>query len=323
MKKPDTQAASILFGVELETTIPASSGVMVGSYHNGTAVTRGIRKGHSVPPGLLSPCSPAVALAPAFGRQTWRAERDGSIRGEGLPCEFVSPILHGEAGVAALCDFVGWMNEIGATVNDSCGCHVTVSADSVIGTSDNDERAKFARKLAHIAQWHARSIYGQTGTGRHLNHYSHTFSADVAHLVKTMERSPNPSAKTSAAISCGRGMVNFRKLFSHGLVEFRAFAGTTNLAKVQHHVATALGLCRRASQVECLGAFKKNKLQQRRTASAEDAVKFLWDYLGWTGGKRECALGLFGRLHSDFRQYRTTAVRMCRLFDQRYPTAQL
>jgi hypothetical protein len=286
---------------------------MVGSYHHGTPVTAGIRRSDGR----------TVVTAPTFGRLNWRAERDGSIRGEGLPCEFVSPILHGEEGVAALCNFVGWMNEIGASVNDSCGCHVTVSADSVIGTSNNDERAKFARKLAHIAQWHARSIYGQTGTGRHLNHYSHTFSADVANLVRTMERNPSPSVKMNAAVSCGRGMINFRKVFSHGLVEFRAFAGTANLAKVQHHVATAIGLCRRAAEVECLGAFRKNKLQQRRTATAEDAVKFLWDYLGWTGGKRECALGLFGRLHSDFRHYRKEALRLCRQFDERYPDAQL
>ncbi len=95
------------------------------------------------------------------------------------------------------------------------------------------------------------------------------------------------------------------------------------LNKVQHHVATAIGLCRRAAEVECLGAFKKNKLQQRRTATAEDAVKFLWDYLGWTGSKRECAFGLFGRLHSDFRHYRREALFMCRKFDARYPDAAL
>ena len=318
MKPQDTKAASVLFGVELETTIPAASGVTVGSYHHGTPVTGGLDS------------RGATLAAPRFNRLAWRAERDGSIRyntGQ-QPCEFVSPILHGEDGVAALCDFVGWMGEIGATVNDSCGCHVTVSVDSVIGTGDHAKRGEFARKLAHIAQWHARAIYGQTGTGRHVPprcgpHYSHPFAADVAHLVKTMQSNPNPSAKMSAASACGRGMVNFRKLFSHGLVEFRAFAGTTNLAKVQHHVATAIGLCRRASEVECLGAFKKNKLQQRRTATAADAVKFLWDYLGWTGGKRECALGLFGRLHSDFRGYRNEALRLCRQFDERYPNAAL
>ena len=313
MKPQDSKAASVLFGVELETAIPAASGITVGFYHRGTPVTGGLDS------------RGAILAAPRFNRLAWRAERDGSIRyntGQ-QPCEFVSPILHGEDGVAALCGFVGWMVEIGATVNDSCGCHVTVSADSVIGTSDNGKRGEFAKNLAHIAQWHARSIYGQTGTGRHLNHYSHTFSSDVAHLVKTMERDPNPSAKSSAAVSCGRGMINFRKLFSHGVVEFRAFAGTTSLQKIQHHVATAIGLCRRASEVECLGAFKKNKVQTARTRTAEDAVKFLWSYLGWTGGKRECALGLFGRLHSDFRCYRKEALRLCRQFDERYPDAAL
>ncbi|MBE2180164.1 MAG: hypothetical protein IAE97_06800 [Chthoniobacterales bacterium] len=52
-------------------------------------------------------------------------------------------------------------------------------------------------------------------------------------------------------------------------------------------------------------------------------VKFLWDYLGWTGSKRDCALGLFGRLHSDFRHYRHEALRLCRQFDERYPDAAL
>ena len=312
MKKPDTKAASVLFGVELETVIPAGCGVQVGNYHRGIQVTGGLRKSDGT-----------VVTAPKFNRNAWRAEHDGSIRGSGVACEFVSPILHGEAGVAALCEFVEFTTTIGATVNDSCGCHVTVSVDSIIGTSDHAKRGEFARKLAHIAQWHARSIYGQTGAGRHVNSYSHTFAADVANLVKTMEKHPELRIKESAAIACGRGMINFRKLFSHGLVEFRAFAGTTSVAKVQHHVATAIGLCRRAAEVECLGAFKKNKVQEARTRTAADAVKFLWDYLGWTGSKRDCALGLFGCLHTEFRQYRKEALRLCRQFDIRYPHAPL
>lgn len=312
MKKPDTKAASVLFGVELETVIPAGCGVQVGNYHRGIQVQAGLRKSDGT-----------VVTAPKFDRMPWRAEHDGSIRGSGVACEFVSPILHGEAGVAALCEFVEFITAIGATVNDSCGCHVTVNVNSIIGSSDHAKRGEFARKLAHIAQWHARSIYGQTGTGRHTNTYSHTFAADVANLVKTMERHPDLRFKESAAMACGRGMINFRKLFSHGLVEFRAFAGTTNLQKVQHHVATAIGLCRRAAEVECLGAFKKNKTQEARTRTAADAVKFLWDYLGWTGSKRDCALGLFGRLHTEFRQYRQEALRLCRQFDARYPNAPL
>ena len=69
-------------------------------------------------------------------------------------------------------------------------------------------------------------------------------------------------------------MVNFQKIFRHGptgyagAIEFRVFAGTVSLNKILHHLATVLGLCRRASEVQCLGAFKKNKLQTKRTASA-------------------------------------------------------
>ena len=118
-------------------------------------------------------------------------------------------------------------------------------------------------------------------------------------------------------------MLNLKKLVSDGLVEFRAFAGTTSLHKIEHHLATVLGLCRRAAQVQCLGGFKKNKVQQERTRNAVEAVKFLWDYLGWTGSSRPVALGLFGRLHEDFKDYRNDALRLCAKFDARYPDATL
>jgi hypothetical protein len=313
MKPQDTKASQVHFGVELETVVPNSAGVVIGSYHRGSTVY-GARTLYG-----------GDVLAPNFLGNHWKAERDGSIRTNSgqQACEFVSPILHGEDGVRALGDFVGFINSIGGKVNESCGCHITVSVDSITGSTDPNVRAEFARKLAHIAQWHARAIYGQTGSGRHLNHYSHAFSEDVARWVKQMTTASDAMVKHRAATNCGRGMVNFRKLFTHGVVEFRAFAGTTNLLKIQHHVATAIGLCRRAHEVQCLGAFKKNKLQQKRTATAVDAVQFLWDYLGWTGSKRPVALGLFGDLHRNFRSHSDAALQLCRKFDQRFPTASL
>jgi hypothetical protein len=156
-----------------------------------------------------------------------------------------------------------------------------------------------------------------------LNHYSHTLGDDVGTLVKRMECAANPTRKADAANRCGRGMINFRKLFSHGVIEFRVFAGTLNRHKLLHHLATVLGLCRRAAEVECLGAFSKNKTQAKRTASAKDALRFLWDYLGWTGSKRPVALGLVGPLHAEFKIYRKIADRMCRRFDSRFPCANL
>ena len=314
MKNQDHKAAEATFGIEIETSIPLCSDVNVGGYHNGNAVLRGR---HATTNEVIN--------APRFGNACWRAERDASIRSAtgGMAAEFVSPILRGASGVQALADFVGFLNQIDAKVNETCGVHVTVSVDSIIGTSDNQARAEFAQKLAHIAQWHSRAIYGQTGTGRHLNHYSHQFSEAVAQYARAMKNRPTLADKMRAAEACGRGMVNFRKLFTHGVVEFRAFAGTTNVSKILHHVATAIGLCRRAHEVKNLGGFKKNKAQEARTRTAVSALDFLHDYLGWRGSKRDCALGLFGLLHTQFRHYRKTAVKMCEKFDAQFPNANL
>ena len=314
MRSQDTQAEQITFGVELETTIPATSGVTVGGYHCGAPVRGGNDTATNQP-----------LTAPTFNGNHWRADRDGSIRCDfgRMPCEFVSPILKGAAGVEHLLQFVEWANAIGANVNASCGCHITVGVASIIGTNDPQAVSEFARKLAHIARWHAMSLYGQTGTGRHLNQYSSTLGDEVGDLVKQMEETANPTRKADAAHRCGRGMVNFRKLFSDGVIEFRVFAGTLNRHKLLHHLATVLGLCRRAAEIECLGAFSKNKAQAKRTATAASALRFLWDYLGWTGSKRPVALGLVGPLHAEFSTYRRIADRMCRRFDSRFPFANL
>ena len=310
----DSKAECITFGVELETTIPDACGVTVGGYHCGTMVTSGYHRqtGAQIP-------------APVFNGNRWKAERDGSIQTKPgtRACEFVSPILQGTAGVETLLAFVDWVNDIGATVNASCGCHITVGVQSILGTRDPQALSEFARKLAHIARWHAMSLYGQTGTGRHLNRFSHMLGDDVGALVRQMESTTSLVRKVAAAERCGRGMVNFKKLFSHGLIEFRVFAGTVNREKLMHHLATVLGLCRRAAEVECLGGFKKNKAQAKRTGTAVDALRFLWDFLGWTGSKRPAPLGLIGPLHAEFKTYRETAKRLCQRFDARFPFANL
>ncbi len=320
MKTADPKAALIHWGIELETRLPATSQVAVGSYHAGHPVTTG------------RTTTGARSNAPAFNADTWKAERDGSIRCEAgqIPCEFVSPILHGEQGVEHLIGFVEWLNALGATVDRSCGCHITVGIESIIGTSDTKAVSEFIRKLAHIARWHARSLYGQTGTDRHLNHYSHPLYEQTAEHMLKMVTCEQERVKAECAEQCGRGMVNFRKAFKRdrdgrfiGVVEFRVFAGTLNIDKIMHHLASVLGLCRRACEVRCLGGFGKNKIQAKRTTTASDGLRFLWDYLGWTGSARPVALGLFGKLHSEFRHYRKNAQRLCQQFDERYPDANL
>lgn len=320
-KNADATASRIRFGVELETRIPVSAGVQVGAYHGGRDVHVGIHAATGLP-----------VNAPGFQGSRWKAERDGSIRCDGgqTPCEFVSPILHGTEGVDNLLRFVDFARSIGATVNDSCGCHVTVGIESVIGTDDPRAVGEFIRKLAHICRWHARSLYGQTGSGRHLNHYSHPLFEDTGAKMRRIVSTEEERIKAECAEQCGRGMLNFRKAFKRdaagryvGVVEFRVFAGTLNPSKILHHLGTALGLCRRAHEVRVLGGFAKNKAQARRTANAVSALGYLHDYLGWAGSKRPVALGLFGPLHEQFGDMRKEARRLCERFDERFPDASL
>ncbi len=317
-KPEDSAAKAIRFGVELETVIPTTSGVEIGRRHHGRPVVN----------GLVGHC---LIDAPQFGNARWRAERDGSIRYDAnyAPCEFVSPILHGEAGVAALRKMIEFIRGIGGKVNDSCGCHITVGIGSIIGVNDPTPHqiAEFCQRVAHIAQSNAWAIFAQTGTGRHVNSFSHALSDEVGGLLKQMKRHAADGVRVSSlAYSCGRGMVNFQKAFTHGCIEFRAFAGTLNESKVLHHLATVLGLCRRAATVQRFGRFNRKATKKHsRVANAVEALRRMWRLLGWVDSvpNRDCALGMFGALHSEFGAYRAVAVEMAQQFESRFPAANL
>ncbi len=217
-----------------------------------------------------------------------------------MPCEFVSPILYGDDGLTALRQFILWANQIGAKVNATCGCHVTVGIKSVIGTGDPTATAEFVRKLAHVANQHTWAIYAQTGTGRHESNYCHQLPLETEAIVKRMTRiagTADPVQLGALALQCGRGIVNFRKAFKggeRGAVEFRAFAGTLNEAKVLHHLATAFGIIRRAHTVKTLGRFdRKATKKHSKVANAVEALRRLWRVLGWVDSTpgRDCALG--------------------------------
>lgn len=103
-KPADVSAEAIRFGVEIETMVPASAGLTISAYHGGRAVVE------------ATALDGRRVTAPVFGGHYWRAKRDGSILADPghVACEFVSPILHGEAGIQALRDFVRFVRDIGA-----------------------------------------------------------------------------------------------------------------------------------------------------------------------------------------------------------------
>jgi len=58
------------------------------------------------------------------------------------------------------------------------------------------------------------------------NHFRHLFSIQFFTASAEPEAgwSANPTRKADVAKSCGRDMINFPNLFTHGVSEFRVFA---------------------------------------------------------------------------------------------------
>lgn len=318
-KPQDTVAQNIQFGVEIETIIPQSAAIAIGRYHFGHPVYSGGEANTS-----------QIVPAPSFAGQFWKAEEDSSIA---CPrnynrCEFVSPRLQGEDGITCLREFIRFANRIGAKINPSCGLHITVGIQSILGTTETAAVTQFIRKLAHITQHNAWAIYAQTGTDRHHSNYAGTFSLEVERYVRQMTRSDADEA-ISLAQRCGRKrIVNFLKAFKgpDSAVEFRAFAGTLDEARILHHLATAFGLIRRAATVQTFGRFdRKSTRKHGNIQNAVEALRRMWRLLGWVDSTpgRDCALGLFGPLHSEFGTYRKAALEMAKTFEQRFPAANL
>ena len=311
-KPEDTVAANITFGIEIETIIPANAGVVIGNYHSGTPVIGGTVKSNG-----------AYVIAPAG----WKAECDGSIATIPgfIACEFVSPILSGEAGVQNMLAMVAFIKLIGGKVNTTCGCHITIGTASVIGTNDTKAVTAFCKKVATVAQHNAWAIFAQTAPGRHTNRYSKAFSSDVGELMEKAAAATDSYIARKNTIACGRGMVNFQKaLRSTSLIEFRAFAGTLNATRLSHHLATVLAIVRRAQTAQVLGSFKRSA-KHSKAKTATDAVCRMWRVMGWVNPAegREVALGIFGSLKTNFPAMGEVALANAANFEVAFPSANL
>lgn len=316
-KPIDPAADQIEFGIELETFIPNNCGIEVGPYHEGYSVTRGTAQ------------LGGEERAPRYGERSalWRADHDGSIRADPghKASEFVSPILKGNAGVQNVINFVEFARRIRAKVNSTCGCHITVGIPSITGTPSAIATTQFCRKLARFVQVHAWAIYAQTGTDRHTTHYAAPLNAEVGDLTNAMLWQETNSERQAMALKCVRGIINLRKAFppdpNKAAVEFRAFAGTLNIHKIEHHLATAFGLCRLAHLGKFVPRFNAQFAARSFPANAPAALKLLWRTLGWTDDAPglDHALGLCGMLHGGFARSSQVALEMAEQFERRYP----
>lgn len=222
---------NITFGVEIETTIPNNSSVSVGSYSTGTALP---------------------SEAPSFNGASWRAHSDVSIR-PSTPshkgCEFVSPVLKGEAGLKHIVEFMAWLRSVGAKVNRSTGTHVHVGVKSVIGNASMDEVLNWVVKVGELGKKYSTGIYASTGSTRNLSSTTRYCLPLTDNFKTASVEAKKAECKSSGLnmVKSGAGgkysMINFTNVGGgKHTVEFRAYAGTTNTAKMLNHILGSIAV---------------------------------------------------------------------------------
>lgn len=221
---------NITFGVEIETTIPHAAYVTVGAYHNGRPVlTARNQEGES-------------KSCPIFNGKPWKAERDASIqitKAGHMACEWVSPVLKGEAGVLHLIAFVEFLRDIGATVNPSCGLHIHVGVE---GAAAGEEVTAYLERLVRLVSFNSKALYAQTGT---LSRERGAYCAPMGQHTREAVKKARKSKVLRDASACGSRyqLLNLQPVARIGTVEFRCFAATLNTNKVLLHLFSALSLC--------------------------------------------------------------------------------
>ena len=261
---------SLEFGVEIETHLPDTSPIEVGRYHSGKPVRSG----------------------PSFQGRYWSAEFDRSILAPDgrKPCEFVSPRLIGAKGIDALRDFVAFAAGSGASVNRSCGLHVTVGLRRLLGLGFSDSliARHIGTQLCPLAHYHRLGVYASTGKGRHLPNpngvwYSAPIQAKWGDFRNVLTNDAEPASLRlklrELAEKSGRGYMSLLKVNSADpAIEFRVFGATLEWPEVQLHVATALGLVSRSTTLGAPMTFGTPN-PARNPVEAFDALA---GALGWT-----------------------------------------
>lgn len=235
---------NIKFGVEIETTIPQATNIRIGGHGSGSPVSQ------ARCPSPENPEQLHTVLAPTFSGATWRADSDGSInvtQPGTMGCEFVSPILQGEAGVQHLMEFVAWLNRIGAKVNTSCGLHFHIGLTSFV--SSIEEQAKFVKILSRIVTRNATALYAQTGTlSRERGPFCKKADGNIRKQITIACRKKNLANMQAGRIVGDRyQLLNLTNIATRRTVEFRCFAGTVNIHKILCHLLSVMLLCKVAA----------------------------------------------------------------------------
>ena len=256
-------AAQLTFGIEFETTMPAN--YPVGSY------SRPIQA-QGLPQG-------------------WKCKTDASIRSgargrKGV--EFVSPVLQGADGIRQVVAACKALNEMGAKVNASCGCHVHVGG--FFRQFQGAELDKQLKKLVTLVSNFETAIYASTGTKQRER-------GTWCKGVKRHGNADNALTGYTGATADRYHVLNLTNVrrADKQTAEFRAFAATTNAVKAVGYIRMCLGLVERALTAKRTTNWDAKTPTASspiaRDGEGETALVRLFYQLGWTQGRTKKVYG--------------------------------
>ncbi|MCA9173073.1 MAG: amidoligase family protein [Planctomycetales bacterium] len=281
-------ANEITFGIEFETTLPASDTTPIGSYHRGVQV----------------PWLP----------EGWKAERDSSIRtlAHGRKgCEFVSPKLRGYEGLKQVEEAIDAINARGGRVNYSCGLHITCTW--------NGDAAALARLISLVGN-HERAIYASTGTRRReQNRFSKKIKNYGDHdSAKARCEADRYHLLNLTHLAHGKNRIEFRAFA--GTLNKTKVAGY--LMMCLGLIELALNTKRRSDWEYTKREGTRSCWDRPGAGDGETELNRLFYRLGWTKGWYKGALRdkAFGQLASDagtpgLKAIKTKLIEMARKYD--------
>lgn len=273
-----SSAQGFTFGIEIETMMPNSllGEITIGQYHRGWTIPTG------------------KAGFPGTG---WQVMRDGSLSttlSTHTPAEFVAPILRGREGMEEVLAVANWMETQGFKTNASCGTHVHVGYESVVGSSDENAIGHWAANLVNLVAQYEAAIRGAAGsysrvTGSWCRTIRNSDHRESARRARTTSRNKIDAlcAEVADGYSARYHILNLTRLAARkATVEFRAFTGTTSGLKMVSWIQLCLALCERAAG-QGVRFDAPTTACYRGAGDASKALARFFYVMGWTLGKKD------------------------------------
>jgi len=207
-----TSIANLTFGVEFEVILPSP-------YNRETGADRVAE----------------LAGFPVNSRGSvngqWKVVYDGSVSGAGQGLEFVSPVLKGDDGLEQVRKVCAAFNQMGVTVNHTCGFHVHVGA--------RNEGVDFFKTLGKLYARYEETLDEIMPRPRRGN--ANNYCRSIKLHIPQLDRATTVREAISAFPSRYHKL-NLAAFAKHSTVEFRQHSGTVDASKAVNWIITCLKL---------------------------------------------------------------------------------